>query len=51
VVDRVTHRAHIIETGTESWRFRHRLAQAPRPRAGARTRKAPEASDSGEPSP
>jgi DNA replication protein DnaC len=25
VVDRLTHRAHIIETGTESWRFRHGL--------------------------
>lgn len=25
VVDRVTHRAHIIDTGTESWRFRHGL--------------------------
>jgi DNA replication protein DnaC len=25
VVDRVTHRAHIIETGSESWRFRHGL--------------------------
>jgi DNA replication protein DnaC len=23
VVDRITHRAHIIETGNESWRFRH----------------------------
>ncbi|HEY5343566.1 MAG TPA: ATP-binding protein [Solirubrobacteraceae bacterium] len=23
VVDRITHRAHIVETGTESWRFRH----------------------------
>jgi IstB-like ATP binding protein len=23
VVDRITHRAHIIDTGTESWRFRH----------------------------
>jgi hypothetical protein len=23
VVDRLTHRAHIIDTGTESWRFRH----------------------------
>jgi DNA replication protein DnaC len=23
VVDRVTHKAHIIDTGTESWRFRH----------------------------
>jgi DNA replication protein DnaC len=23
VVDRITHRAHIIEAGTESWRFRH----------------------------
>jgi DNA replication protein DnaC len=27
VVDRITHRAHIIETGTESWRFRHGLAK------------------------
>ena len=25
VVDRLTHRAHIIETGTESWRFHHGL--------------------------
>lgn len=25
VVDRLTHRAHIIETGTESWRFRQGL--------------------------
>lgn len=27
VVDRLTHKAHIIDTGTESWRFRHGLAQ------------------------
>ena len=27
VVDRLTHRAHIIETGSESWRFRHGLAR------------------------
>jgi len=26
-VDRLTHRAHIIDTGTESWRFRHGLQQ------------------------
>ncbi|HTT27616.1 MAG TPA: IS21-like element helper ATPase IstB [Solirubrobacteraceae bacterium] len=25
VVDRITHRAHIIDTGTDSWRFRHGL--------------------------
>jgi DNA replication protein DnaC len=25
VVDRLTHRTHIIDTGTESWRFRHGL--------------------------
>jgi DNA replication protein DnaC len=25
VVDRITHKAHIIDTGTESWRFRHSL--------------------------
>jgi DNA replication protein DnaC len=32
VVDRLTHRAHIIDTGSESWRFRHgltRTKQAP----------------------
>jgi DNA replication protein DnaC len=27
VVDRLTHRAHIIDTGSESWRFRHGLKQ------------------------
>lgn len=27
VVDRLTHRAHIIETGSESWRFKHGLTQ------------------------
>ncbi len=27
VVDRLTHRAHIIDTGTESWRFRHGLTK------------------------
>jgi DNA replication protein DnaC len=27
VVDRLTHRAHIIETGQESWRFRHGLGR------------------------
>ena len=26
VVDRLTHRTHIIDTGSESWRFRHGLA-------------------------
>jgi hypothetical protein len=34
VVDRLTHRAHIIDTGTESWRFRHGLTRTkkrPRP--------------------
>ena len=25
VIDRITHKAHIIDTGTESWRFRHGL--------------------------
>ncbi len=35
VVDRLTHRAHIIETGTESWRFKHGLARSKR--RGART--------------
>jgi DNA replication protein DnaC len=29
VVDRLTHRAHIIDTGTESWRFRHGLKTTP----------------------
>jgi DNA replication protein DnaC len=27
VVDRLTHRAHLIDTGTESWRFRHGLTK------------------------
>jgi DNA replication protein DnaC len=27
VVDRLTHRAHIIDTGSESWRFRHGLTR------------------------
>jgi hypothetical protein len=27
VFDRVTHEAHIIDTGTESWRFRHGLGR------------------------
>ena len=27
VVDRITHRAHIIDTGQESWRFRHGLTR------------------------
>jgi len=27
VIDRLTHRAHIIDTGTESWRFRHGLTR------------------------
>ena len=35
VVDRVTHRAHIIETGSESWRFKHGLARSKR--RGGRT--------------
>lgn len=32
VVDRLTHKAHIVETGTESWRFRHGLARGKRGR-------------------
>ena len=36
VVDRLTHRAHIIETGSESWRFKHGLARTGR--RGGRTR-------------
>ena len=32
VVDRLTHKAHIIETGTESWRFKHGLTQTKRRR-------------------
>jgi DNA replication protein DnaC len=33
VVDRLTHRAHIIDTGTESWRFRHGLNRKTKPAA------------------
>ena len=32
VVDRITHKAHIIDTGTESWRFRHGLERKSRRR-------------------
>jgi len=37
VVDRVTHRAHIIETGSESWRFRHGLGRRSRRASAARS--------------
>ena len=33
VVDRITHKAHIIDTGTESWRFRHGLDRKGRKQA------------------
>jgi hypothetical protein len=47
VVDRITHRAHIIETGSESWRFRHRLAQAPRSRPARRASTTPDGPNMG----
>jgi DNA replication protein DnaC len=34
VVDRITHRAHIIDTGTESWRFRHGLERRTKQKGG-----------------
>jgi DNA replication protein DnaC len=51
VVDRITHRAHIIETGSESWRFRHRLATGPRKRPPRRAPEPSEAPDPGVSSP
>ena len=33
VVDRITHKAHIIDTGTQSWRFRHGLDRKNRKQA------------------
>ncbi len=33
VVDRITHKAHIIDTGEESWRFRHGLERKTRKQA------------------
>ena len=35
VVDRLTHRAHIIDTGTESWRFNHGLKRQAKAKNGA----------------
>lgn len=35
VVDRLTHRAHIIDTGNESWRFRHGLQQRTNKKGGS----------------
>jgi DNA replication protein DnaC len=35
VVDRLTHRAHIIDTGTESWRFRHGLERRTNKKGGS----------------
>ena len=34
VVDRITHRAHIIDTGTDSWRFRHGLERRTNKKGG-----------------
>ena len=34
VVDRITHRAHIIDTGTDSWRFRHGLERRTKHKGG-----------------
>ena len=45
VVDRVTHRAHIIETGSDSWRFRHRLTRT------KNTRTRPDANPTPKPKP
>ena len=33
VVDRITHKAHIIDTGEDSWRFRHGLERKERKKA------------------
>jgi DNA replication protein DnaC len=35
VVDRLTHKAHIIKTGTESWRFRYGLEKRGAKKKGA----------------
>lgn len=37
VVDRLTHRAHIIDTGTDSWRLNHGLKRQGRARKGGQT--------------
>ena len=34
VVDRITHRAHIIDSGTDSWRFRHGLERRTNKKGG-----------------
>ena len=44
LVDRLTHGAHIIDTGTECWRFRHGLERrGPRGRLTPRPERAPAA--------
>jgi hypothetical protein len=34
VVDQITHRAHTIDTGTDSWRFRHGLERRTKQKGG-----------------
>ena len=41
VVDRLTHRAHIIDTGDESWRFRHGITRQHKKRGRPPARDAP----------
>ncbi len=41
VVDRLTHRAHIIDTGNESWRFRHGLTRKTKTTPNSRPMTAP----------